>query len=488
MGTRLGDGASWTGRSDSTRARSRWMFGLLTLASTAFTTPHMLAASGDDRGLLLAALTVLFVSWTLSYRLSRVTVLNDVAEAAALTGVMACLDEPAVAFGFVFPMIWFRALYDSGPRVVWRVLLFEISLVMELPAAHYLGQPDDPHAWAFLLGGMTGYVASGLAGFRAGQESAARDAAAWRERMISEKGTQLLGLTDPVAIRQITWDALSGIVGTAPELRVLKVDLLDGELVVDRSAGSFPALPERLDASIVREDEVASRALDAAAGRVCVWDLLSFPGYGSPAYVLIGHPHRLDSDLLSAVRSVCNQAALAFQNSRVHSQLSVQALTDGLTGLANRQGFTEAVAHLTSTRDERPLAVLFIDLDDFKEVNDTLGHQAGDELLHQVARLLRSVTRADLDVVARLGGDEFAILLHNTSQQVAEQVAERIVVGVSVLEVASGLSVGASIGVAMASPRVGIDDLLVHADVAMYAAKAHGKGRIQAYHPGLLPT
>lgn len=228
---------------------------------------------------------------------------------------------------------------------------------------------------------------------------------------------------------------------------------------------------------------MAVPVLDRAVARTCSWVVLSFRN----TYVLVGHPGRLEPDLLASVRSVCNQSALAFQNSRVHSQLSVQARTDALTGLANRQGFAEAVQHLAVDRVEKPLAVLFIDLDDFKEVNDTLGHKAGDELLDEVAGLLRSVTRAGQDVVARLGGDEFAILLHNTSQENAQQVAERIVLGVSVLEVANGLSVGASIGVAMASSRMDFDELLVHADVAMYAAKADGKGRIQAYYPGLVP-
>ncbi|GAB3263916.1 GGDEF domain-containing protein [Kineosporia babensis] len=472
---------------------------MLTLASTVFTMPHMLAAAADDWDTLSVSLVILLVSWTVSYRLARVGIFNDVAEALALIGVMSSLDEPAVAFGFVFPMIWFRSLYGSNLQVAVRIVLYEISLILEVPASHLLGQPDDPHAWAFLLGGMTGYVASGLAGRWVGAESIGRDLSVGRERMVAEKGTALLGLTDPAAIREIAWSAHAEIVRSSKDLRIVKLDMRGEGLVLDRTLGTFAAEVGPMTLADIgvdpsegldHEDGVigplAIPLLDRAVGRACTWMVLRFSNYGFVAYIVLGHPQRLEPELLSAVRSVCNQTALAMQNSRVHSQLSEQALTDGLTGLANRAGFTEAVHQMSARREDQSLAVLFVDLDDFKEVNDTLGHKAGDELLLQVANLLRSVTRAQVDVVARLGGDEFAVLLHNTPLEIAEQVAERIVLGVSVLEVTNGLEVGASIGVAMASAKVRIEDLLVHADVAMYAAKAHGKGRIQAYHPGLL--
>jgi diguanylate cyclase (GGDEF)-like protein len=133
--------------------------------------------------------------------------------------------------------------------------------------------------------------------------------------------------------------------------------------------------------------------------------------------------------------------------------------------------------------------VLFIDIDDFKHVNDGLGHQAGDELLQEIARRLGRATRAH-DLVARLGGDEFAVILRHTQPEIAESVATRIVTAVATaVPLSNGVAeVGASVGVAMAEPDCSLDELVRRADVAMYAAKAQGKNQVQPFHPGLLPA
>jgi diguanylate cyclase (GGDEF)-like protein len=135
------------------------------------------------------------------------------------------------------------------------------------------------------------------------------------------------------------------------------------------------------------------------------------------------------------------------------------------------------------------LAVLFVDLDDFKNINDTLGHAAGDDLLHEAALRLKSIVRPTDDVV-RLGGDEFtAILKQVDSQDDVARFAERIVAALGEPFILSGMSthvVRASIGISM-FPQDGSDGetLLKHADVAMYAAKANGKGTFAFYEPHL---
>jgi len=174
----------------------------------------------------------------------------------------------------------------------------------------------------------------------------------------------------------------------------------------------------------------------------------------------------------------------------LEEQLRYQAFHDSLSGLPNRALFMDRLEHaLTRTRrDPRPLAVLFLDLDDFKAVNDSLGHMCGDELLLRVAeRLTRSLREAD--TAARMGGDEFAILLEDATEGSAPiQVAERILEALrSPFEVqGQDVRIHGSIGIALyAGPEQTADELLRHADVAMYAAKNQGKDRLTVFQPGL---
>ena len=167
--------------------------------------------------------------------------------------------------------------------------------------------------------------------------------------------------------------------------------------------------------------------------------------------------------------------------------LREQATHDGLTRLANRTAFAEQVAVMLAAPDSAAQAsVLLIDLDDFKTVNDTLGHGVGDALLVTIAQRLRGAVRAE-DLVARLGGDEFAVLLHGVSEEQAGQFAARILADVA-QPVRVGdhtLVVRASIGIALASPDEDLDSLLRNADIAMYAAKDRGKSTYQRYAPDM---
>ncbi|WP_203821502.1 putative bifunctional diguanylate cyclase/phosphodiesterase [Paractinoplanes ferrugineus] len=178
----------------------------------------------------------------------------------------------------------------------------------------------------------------------------------------------------------------------------------------------------------------------------------------------------------------------------LQDQLVHEAYHDALTQLANRALFRERVSEALRTRGPADdVTVLFLDLDGFKEVNDSLGHLAGDQLLVQVADRLRASVRED-DVVARFGGDEFAVLVRALlTADDAEQVARRIV---EVLEQPFGsdtrdIHVQASIGLAAASALGesegdGAEQLMRNADLAMYKAKSAGGGCYAAYHPDML--
>jgi len=170
----------------------------------------------------------------------------------------------------------------------------------------------------------------------------------------------------------------------------------------------------------------------------------------------------------------------------LEQQLRHQALHDSLTGLANRALFSDRVQHaLDRSRGaaESSLAVLFLDLDDFKTINDSLGHGAGDELLVEVGRRLEQTLRPG-DTAARLGGDEFAVLLEDTGSVAPQEVAARLLAAFEGPFLVQGkkVQVHASVGIAVDTPTTtGPDELLRNADLAMYVAKQRGKGRHETY-------
>jgi diguanylate cyclase (GGDEF)-like protein/PAS domain S-box-containing protein len=185
--------------------------------------------------------------------------------------------------------------------------------------------------------------------------------------------------------------------------------------------------------------------------------------------------------LVLTTRDVSHRVAL-------EEQLLHRAFHDELTGLANRALFTNRVeqALVKAKRSAQHTAVLFLDLDDFKEVNDSLGHAAGDALLVQGAARLRACLRAG-DTAARLGGDEFAVLLENCAADGtdATYVAGRISGAFSrpfTLEDREAFST-ASIGIAVSTGSEAHDELLRNADLAMYLAKKRGKARIERFAP-----
>ncbi|KJJ63260.1 diguanylate cyclase [Pseudomonas sp. 10B238] len=164
----------------------------------------------------------------------------------------------------------------------------------------------------------------------------------------------------------------------------------------------------------------------------------------------------------------------------LHVQLETQAVTDSLTGLLNRRGFHQALdsALARVDRNGKRMAILYIDLDGFKRINDSLGHDAGDEILCRVARVLEACMRP-YDIIARMGGDEFTALLDSLDHpEDAARVAEKLIELISVRHTIDGTDVtlGASIGIAN-FPDCGqsVEELLRSADMAMYEAKRNGR-------------
>ncbi len=214
-------------------------------------------------------------------------------------------------------------------------------------------------------------------------------------------------------------------------------------------------------------------------------DALIFTCTGKPLPVSIsGAPLPAPHDALVIVFQDVTAAK------QLQKQLALQASTDNLTGLVNRSGFLHAVQAALSRveRTHKTMAVLYIDLDGFKRVNDSLGHSAGDKLLCEVATRLRRCMRP-YDVLARVGGDEFTAILDSLNHpEEAARIAEKILDILTCTHEIAGVqvSIGASIGIA-SYPDCGstADGLIRAADMAMYQAKAEGRNQYRFFTPAM---
>ncbi len=200
-----------------------------------------------------------------------------------------------------------------------------------------------------------------------------------------------------------------------------------------------------------------------------------------------GGPWTADDRSLAA--EVAAQLGVAIAQINNHMRLEQLSRTDGLTGLLNRRAFNHELGARIERSDEisAPGALFYVDLDNFKPVNDVLGHQKGDEALKVVARLLASKTRPG-DLVARLGGDEFALWLERTAKDAAESRARELLDDAAVLDQYSGdpaRPLGLSLGIAVHMPASGeaLDGLTQRADEAMYQVKHNGKAGFEIATP-----
>lgn len=228
----------------------------------------------------------------------------------------------------------------------------------------------------------------------------------------------------------------------------------------------------------------------ASGSRYAVgWYLGRLNGFVSSAMLLMVYLHEINRAYMA---TAADAQRLARSNEQLeaeierHSADAITARHDALTGLPGRPLFLELATrlHQACAIDKRPLAVLFIDLDGFKQVNDILGHARGDDVLVAVARILEANLRPD-DIAGRLGGDEFVICLAGAPDSVrttAAAVAQRIVDAVARI----GDGIGCSVGVAYCTAdALGFDVALARADAAMYDAKRNGKNRVSV---GLMPA
>jgi diguanylate cyclase (GGDEF)-like protein len=267
--------------------------------------------------------------------------------------------------------------------------------------------------------------------------------------------------------------------------------LIGTERPIDRAAAS---------AEIIYPDQATIESSgygeDLLADTVCCVVPITLDGEvaGWLTAAVVGDPSRLapSADLEARLLGLAGQASSALRNAHLVEQIRHQALHDSLTGLPNRTLILDRANQMLARgrRDRTPVSALFLDLDGFKEINDTLGHEAGDQLLQGVAARLGSVVRA-CDTLARLGGDEFVVLVNGADVGTGPVlVADRLLTAMRepfVLDDndATSLRVTVSIGIATADDRSTPGELLRNADFALYQAKAAGRNRSATYTPHL---
>jgi diguanylate cyclase (GGDEF)-like protein len=183
-------------------------------------------------------------------------------------------------------------------------------------------------------------------------------------------------------------------------------------------------------------------------------------------------------------RDAANLRKFATELAVANRRLQQAALTDSLTGMPNRRYLLERVEQewAAYARNQRPFSVMMIDIDGFKQINDTFGHEAGDQVLRQVAVLLRRAARTE-DVVGRLGGEEFLVICPGTNQAMGVRVAERLrqTVASHVFQV-DGVAIRVTVSIGISERESGmahVDDLMRRADTALYRAKNDGRNRVQ---------
>jgi diguanylate cyclase (GGDEF)-like protein/PAS domain S-box-containing protein len=375
-----------------------------------------------------------------------------------------------------FVMIAVLALYEDwlpfGLAIAYVVL--EHGALGAISPHSVYNHGGNPWVWAaihgfFVLGAVAASVVTWRLNedMRAGMDNARQFAheQAARFKYAFEGGVTGMALLTPDGRYTSVNRALSGIVGYTQEVLL---------------ARDFRSIthPEDLAASVEQHRALLSGALES-----CESEQRYLHRDGQEVWVQLGVTAVRDDD--GIVSYLICQAHDITARRRFEEELTHKALHDHLTGLANRALFLDRLRHalVGLRRRSGEMAILFVDLDRFKLVNDGLGHTAGDEVIREAARRLSAASRAE-DTVARFGGDEFTILCENAGEQDAFLIAQRVLAAFARPFTHEGheFHLDASIGIRVNDlASADADSLLRDADVALYAAKEHGGGRFEVF-------
>ena len=506
--------AHGAGRSDELSLEER--FGLLGLVRiglalvvliAASAAPSVVGASPARVALPCAALTALAVPVAVASRggrrwTVRVQRLALAADAAFLVVVTAASGGPRSPLLVLFALHLVAvatlgsgaaalqvAMWDAAGTIVAATTSLGARIATDLGAS-----PPPRPGGAVLAVSCAGFLAvAGLtAGFARVNERELRRSRGELEALAA-MAADLDRRSDPDEV------ASAFLVATAAALRAPRAALLvpgGPHLVVDGRAGGAPVRIPGDDTGGAVVDHarrvgtpVARRVLDPAAdpeaarllpgaGPVLVAAL--GPGTSQPVLVLelAARNGAIARRTLLVAGQFAAHGAVALASASLLAERERLAAVDGLTGLANRRALDSGLARevASAARRQEPLALVLVDIDHFKTVNDTRGHMGGDEVLRAVASVLQTACRAQ-DLVARYGGEEFALVLPSCPAAAAEAIVERARVAMGVVDVLGGVTVSAGVATIPDHAADGAA-LLKAADAALYAAKAAGRNRV----------
>jgi diguanylate cyclase (GGDEF)-like protein len=300
-----------------------------------------------------------------------------------------------------------------------------------------------------------------------------------REAVLARSGRDMLGITEIAAVRDRAMRAAGQLVDVTPDTALLVLRRAPDGLRIANLAG----VPEQLRGTAVPDQVVGDPdGLCTLVPWARHWRAETL---ADDLHIVVGGAGHVPDDVFDAFRNLAHQVVLAEAGCRTHAEMDHRANHDQLTQLPTRAKFAHRLAAAVDAGPPGSVALLNIDLDDFKQVNDSYGHAAGDELLIRVAERIADAGGPG-SLAGRFGGDEFALLLTGLSRPAeAEEIAELLCVRLIAPVTLAGttVAVGASIGVAVTVPGVTAGDLTRRADIAMYSAKAQGKNRVEAFHP-----
>ncbi|GAA0281919.1 GGDEF domain-containing protein [Cryptosporangium japonicum] len=450
-----------------------------------------------QRALFDVALVVLVVWWVLRWRAGRFPRLVEPLEWVVVGASIACSADNDAAVNLIFGAICFRAFYGNKWDLLLRVGYVETALLLA-PLVRREFTPDFQGP-APALGGAIAVLSLLMFVLKNALEQHERMVA--RERILAQGAAAVVAATDRSSIYRIATRTALGLAGDGDGIRTTlsrgdgwttRIRAADGdgveglvglEVHYDRMP---PALLElfREGRPIYLEGDECSQLNGMASADVRQGGVFLVPLRTAGKWLgamSIGADGPLRAEIRASMVTWATQVASSLETLRLNEELTRQAFHDSLTGLPNRALVHDRLRMALNTRSKaRLVAFMLLDLDGFKQVNDVYGHQAGDELLREVANRLVGCVRQS-DTVGRLGGDEFAVILpgvHDHTEGL--KIADRLVESIRTPITADGhpVVVGASIGVAFAEHGSGgdLDELMRAADAAMYRVKATGHG------------
>jgi diguanylate cyclase (GGDEF)-like protein len=505
--------------------RIRWLFLGFTLLNVVGIQPALIWGSTAPQEWRVAgaiACLVLSGMWVRGYKRGHFPFKSVLLEFAAVLVLTLAVASPVGVLGVIYPAANFRGTYgskrDLAAAMVALVLAFSVGRLIQ-------DAPTSPSAFGAFITQLIGLPVTAVMMYALARNLIRHERSAAREQALARAGAELMAARTPdtaiatvleaahamlagVSVSRVTLSTSSGV----DEMTVIAARGVDAKRIL----GTRIDLREIPTAYLNTRHEQRRFTIDANNAQsmavflgfaphlgVITLTPMSVNG-GSTGSLVVETAGEVPAESRDGLLTLSAEAALALaaiqlthdlqrdieQRRALETQLTYQAFHDALTGLPNRLLFGERTqrafdqARLTA----RPVAVLFIDLDGFKAINDSLGHAAGDQLLVEVAGRL-SAASTEGTLVARLGGDEFAVLVEEVDDPATPmRLAEDVLASLSrpTWLVEREVIVSVSIGTATSTPETrGADELLRNADTAMYTAKHAGKARCAMYQEGM---